>query len=329
MKLKLLLLCCFFAAAHAQAKVLKIATLSPEGSSWMKIMRTAASDVEQATKGRVKLKFYPGGVMGNDAAVLRKIRIKQLHGAAVPGGSLRKFYPDVELYSLPLKFKSLDEVDYVRSRMDSTIVKGLEQGGFVTFGLGEGGLAYMMTDTPVTSITQLQKKKVWIPSNDVGALNAVRAFDIKPFPLDIANVLVSLQTGMINTVGTSPIGAIALQWHTQIKYITDVPLMYFFAVLAIDKKVFAKLSPDDQGALRRIMGEAFKEIDSRNRQDNLRAFAALTKQGIQVESLNAGELQEWYSRAAQAEQKLIKQGIVTQQAADQLNQYLEEFRNQQ
>ncbi|MGI9285817.1 MAG: TRAP transporter substrate-binding protein DctP [Pseudomonadales bacterium] len=329
MKLKLLLLCFFVTAIPAQAKVLKIATLSPEGSSWMKTMRTAAGDVEQATEGRVKLKFYPGGVMGNDAAVLRKIRIKQLHGAAVPGGSLRKFYPDVELYSLPLKFKSLDEVDYVRSRMDSKIVDGLEQGGFVTFGLGEGGLAYMMTDTAVTSVAQLQKKKVWVPSNDPSALNAVQAFDIKPFPLDLSNVLVSLQTGMVNTVATSPIGAIALQWHTHIEHITDVPLMYFFAVLAVDKKMFDKLSANDQSAMRTIMGKAFKEIDAQNRRDNLQAFAALTKQGIQVESLNEAELKDWYGRAAQAEQKLIKQGTVSKQAADQLNKYLEEFRSQQ
>ena len=84
MKIKLLLLAIFIVASPAQATVLKIATLSPEGSSWMKIMRKAAADVDQATTGRVKLKFYPGGVMGNDAAVLRKIRIRRL-----PSGSLR------------------------------------------------------------------------------------------------------------------------------------------------------------------------------------------------------------------------------------------------
>ena len=52
------------------ATTLKIATLSPEGTAWMKMLRQAASNIEQRTDGSVKLKIYPGGVMGDDKAVL-------------------------------------------------------------------------------------------------------------------------------------------------------------------------------------------------------------------------------------------------------------------
>ncbi|MCU7941035.1 MAG: TRAP transporter substrate-binding protein DctP [gamma proteobacterium symbiont of Bathyaustriella thionipta] len=73
-----------------QAKTFKIATLSPDGSDWMQKMRSGAKEIKQKTNGRVKFKFYPGGVMGDDQAVLRKIRIGQLHGGALGGGSLIK-----------------------------------------------------------------------------------------------------------------------------------------------------------------------------------------------------------------------------------------------
>ncbi|UCE90510.1 MAG: TRAP transporter substrate-binding protein DctP, partial [Pseudomonadota bacterium] len=98
----------------AHALVLKIATVSPDGAAWMTRMRAGAAEIAERTAGRVTFKFYPGGVMGNDQSVLRKIRVGQLHGGVVVGGSLAEVYSDTQIYSLPFLFQSLDEVDYVR-----------------------------------------------------------------------------------------------------------------------------------------------------------------------------------------------------------------------
>ncbi len=310
------------------AKVFKIATVSPEGSGWMKTMRAAGKDIEAATEGRVKLKFYPGGVMGNDSAVLRKIRIRQLHGAALTGGSLRQFYPDVEAYSLPLLFRSFAEVDHVREQMDSKILQGIADGGFVSFGLAEGGLAYAMSDTPVTQVAQLREKKVWAPANDKAALQAMRAFDISPYPLELSNVLVSLQTGMINSVATSPIAAIALQWHTQVKYISDLPLMYFFATLVLEKRAFESLSEADQQVVSKRLGESFADIDGQNRKDNENAFSALQQQGLKVVNIPETDQQAWYKRANDATDKIIGDGLVSSEFYSQMQTLLNEFRSQ-
>ena len=122
---------------QAHAMRFKIATLSPEGSVWMEKMREGAEELARKTDNRVTIKYYPGGVMGDDKAILRKIRIGQLHGGAVVGGSLSKFYPDNQIYSLPLKFKSFEEVDYVRKFLDQRIIEGLEKNGFVKIGMSE------------------------------------------------------------------------------------------------------------------------------------------------------------------------------------------------
>ncbi len=313
-------------APLAQAKVIKIASVSPDGSSWMKTMRKAGKDIEKATEGRVKFKFYPGGVMGSDKAVLRKIRIGQLHGGAFPGGSLMKFYGDSQIYNLPLKFRSFEEVDYVRAKMDQQIMDGLEKGGFVTFGIGEAGLAYMMTNRPVSSVTDLRKQKVWIPNDDPTSLNAVKAFDISPIPLGVSDVLASLQTGLIDSVTISPIGAIALQWHTQVKYMTDLPLLYIYALLAVDKKVFYKLSDQDQKTVRDIMGTAFKQIDKQNRKDNLSAYVALKAQGIEFITPNKDEVNEWRQKSQQAVDKLTSAGQISRESLSTMDTLLNEYR---
>ena len=120
---------------NSYAVTLKIATLSPDGTSWMKKMRAAAKSISKQTNNRVKFKFYPGGVMGNDQAVLKKIRIGQLHGGAVTGGTLTPYYPDSEVYNIALTFESSDEVNYVRKHLDNELVKGMEKGGFIIFGI--------------------------------------------------------------------------------------------------------------------------------------------------------------------------------------------------
>ncbi len=198
-------------AGPAQAVVLKIATLSPDGSSWMQKMREGAEKVATATEKRVQFKFYPGGVMGNDQAVLRKIRIGQLQGGAFTGGALADHYADAQIYAMPLKFRSLEEVDYVRRKMDPVIQEGMEKSGFVTFGLADGGgFAYIISNQPVETIASLQPLKVWIPAHDSMILEAMKGFGIDPISLPIADVRTGLQTGLIDTAATTPYGAIVL-----------------------------------------------------------------------------------------------------------------------
>jgi TRAP-type C4-dicarboxylate transport system substrate-binding protein len=315
-------------AVNLSAAVFKIATVSPDGTSWMKSMRAAAVEITTQTEGRVKFKFYPGGVMGNDKAVMRKIRIGQLQGAAVPGGAMAGVAPDSLIYTQPLKFRSFAEIDYVRERMDSKLVADIESGGFVNFGLAEGGFAYVMAKRPIASVDELRKGKVWIPSDDKAALDAVQSFSVSPVPLSLADVLAGLQTGLIDTAATSPIGAIALQWHTQISHITDLPIMYFYALLAIDKKVFMRLPIDDQNIVRTVMTQAYKKIDAQNRKDNESAYDALLKQGIKLVQPSVEDISEWYNKAEIAQQQAVREGFFSSAIAAELDQYLQEYRQQ-
>ncbi len=315
-------------ASAAQAQTFKIATLSPDGSGWMTKMRGGAADIKTRTEGRVEFKFYTGGTMGNDKAVLNKIKIGQLQGAAVSGGSLADAARDIQVYSLPLKFRSFDEVDYVRGKMDAGLSRQLEDGGFVNFGFAEGGFAYAMSkNAPVSSVATLRKQRVWIPDNDHQSEEAMKVFQVTPVPLSLADVLPSLQTGIIDTVASSPIATVALQWHTQVKYFTDLPLSYFVGTLAIDKKSFAKLAPADQAVVREVMGRVFKDIDVQNRKDNVSAYNALLKQGIKPVKPTAAEVADWEKNGELASVQMVKDGIVSQPAANQLNSLLTAQRN--
>ncbi len=313
-------------ARQAQAKLFKIATLSPDGSVWMKKMKEGAFELAQKTNNRVRIKYYPGGVMGDDKAVLRKIRIGQLHGGALVGGSLSKFYSDNQIYSLPLTFRSFEEIDYVRKHLDQKIADGLEKGGFVIFGIAEGGFAYVMSKKPIRTVDDMRRQKVWIPDNNTMILEAVKAFDITPIPLPIADVRAGLQTGLINTVTIPPIGAVALQWHTQIKYLMNEPFLYIYGVLAIDLKAFKKISPEDQAMFREIMGRIFFDLNRINRQDNVKALEALGNQGIEFTAIPDESKAKWYKDAASVPKRLIETGGLSQDMISTLESLLKEYR---
>jgi TRAP-type transport system periplasmic protein len=304
---------------------LKIATLSPEGSMWMEKMRKGAEMVAQKTDNRVTFKFYPGGVMGNDKTVLKKIRIGQLQGGAVVAGSLSQFFPANQIYAQPLKFKTIKEVDYVRKYMDQYVIDGLDNAGFVTFGLIGGGFAYIMSQKPITTVQDLRNQKVWIPDNDKISQDSIKAFGVTPIPLSIADVRTGLQSGLINTVATSPVGAVVLQWHTQIEYITNIPLIYLHAVLAVDKEKFLKINEQDRKIVTQIMTKALNKIDIQNREDDINAIQALKNRGITFITPSKDDMAEWQKIADIASKKMVESGILPRDMADRLDNHLIDF----
>lgn len=308
------------------ATELKIATVAPDGTAWMQQMRAGAAQIAQRTAGRVTFKFYPGGTMGSDKTVLRKIRIGQLQGGALTAGSLSEIYPDSQIYSMPFAFRSYAELDYVRARMDRMITDGLLQHGFVNLGLGEGGFAYLMSNDPIRRIEDLKDKKIWIPEGDIISRTVFHDLGVSPIPLPLTDVLTGLETGLINTVGSSPVGAIALQWHTRIKYVTDMPILFTYGALVIDHRAFDRIAPADQVVVRSVMRQIFVILNKQNRLDNEHAKAALRNQGIRFVTFSASEQQRLHSIADAAVHKLSQQGVYSAQALKTLQSDLDAYR---
>ncbi len=304
------------------ATTLKIATIAPDGTDWMKQMRAAAKQIEQGTEGRVKLRFYPGGVMGNDNSVLRKIRVGQLHGGAITGGGLSAIYSDAQIYTLPFQFRDLNEVDTVRKTMDRQIIEGLHKAGFVSFGLSEGGFAYLLSNTPVRTTDDMRGLKIWIPEGDLINARMFEALGISPIPLPLTDVMTGLQTGLIDTIASSPIGAIALQWHTQVKYLTKVPLAYLYASLVIKERALARLQPEDRQLMTQVLQETFSTLDASNRDDNNQALAALLEQGIEQVEPSLAQQQEWEAHANRMLKSLSADGLFDQKMLDNMQQLI-------
>ncbi len=317
----------FMFITNAHAFTFKIATLSPDGSVWMEKMREAAAEIETKTEKRVSFKFYPGGVMGDDNTVLKKMRLNQLNGAALTNSGLSSIDSNLQLYSLVLKFHSLEEIDYVRQKMDQKLIDGLSKKGLTALGFSEIGLTYLMSTTPIRNLADMKEQKAWAPDNNKIALNAQKAFNVSPIPLPLRDVLMGLQSGMINVVASSPTGALALQWHTKIKYVTKLPLSYIFGVLIVNQKDFMQLSKEDQVTVSQIMAKTTHDINQRSKDDNAKASDTLKAQGIEFIDPTPEAAIQLRSLMKDSEGQLIKSGELSESLVKELNQHLLEFRS--
>lgn len=312
----------------AFATTLKISTLYPDGTAVVKALRSAGEAIQEETEGRVSLKIYPGGVMGDDRAVQRKIRIGQLDGQMAQGGAFARDWPDSQILNMPLTFNDYDEVDAVRAELDPLIQKGLEEHGWVTFGLVDGGFAYIMSAKPVQSVADLRRQKLWLPSADTASAEAAKTLKLSPIVLNIGSVLTSLQTGAINAFAAPPVAALTLQWYSRVDYVTDLPLLYTYGLLAIDKRHFSKLENDDQQVVRRVLNATFQQIDRDSREQNKAAFQAIQQQGLEIVTPTAEQLDEWKRYADKATTELVEEGQITQPMLDRLHQALSDYRAQ-
>lgn len=314
-------------SAFAKPTTFKIATVAPENSQWMIDLKVAADEITERTEGRVKLKFYGGGVMGNDKKVLRKIRIGQLQGGAFTSIGLSERYPDIVLYGLPMAFQTQEEVDYVRERMDPILLQGLDDAGFISFGFAGGGFAKLMGAEPVTDLRELRGRKVWVPEGDQISYKAMEAMQLSPVVLPLTDVLTGLQTGLLEYVATPPVGAVVLQWYTKVKYVTTLPFAYTMGTLVIDKRAFKRISEGDQRIVREMLTGIYAEFEQRSRVDDKGAQEALRASGLEFVDVDPVLVPEWRAKTAASNRKMAEKGLLSVELLDTFLGYIEEFNN--
>ncbi|HEB84936.1 MAG TPA: ABC transporter substrate-binding protein [Bacteroidetes bacterium] len=262
--------------------LIKFATIAPDGSTWMKVMRSLDEEVRRATGGEVGFKLYPGGVQGDEFDVLRKMRFGQLHAAGFTGNGLGEILPDVRILELPFLFESKDEIDYITDRFYDFFDAAFREKGFVLLGWTEVGYVYLFSKTPIRDDREIKGVKVWAWQGDPLARTLFEELGVTPVPLSLPEVLTGLQTGMIDAVYSSPLGALSLQWFTRVKYMNPQPLTNSTGAVLMTLNRFSRLPVEDREKLKEISRRYLRELTLLSRADNAAAIEQLMKSGIRM-----------------------------------------------
>jgi len=272
----------FLSFAESQAiQLIRFATLAPEGSTWMTIMRSIDQDLRKATNDEVGIKFYPNMSMGDETDVIRKIRLGQINGGGFTGFGLGEILSEVRVFELPYLFETEEEIDYAVGKLTPYFEEKLAEKGFVLLGWADVGWIYFMAQKPVAAPKDLKNLNVWMWQGDPLAKAFYAELGKTPIALSVTDVRLSLQTGMINAVYGSPLATLVLQWFTKLKYISDIPFTNAIGAVLIDKKSFDSLSEEHRKALLEISERQLKLLLAKTRADNRTAYERLQKEGLQ------------------------------------------------
>ena len=307
---KLVLIFFIFSSAYAEKTyTLKFATLIPPDTAWVNSIQKWSDELKSKSNNRLQLKIYPGGVMGDEPDVLRKIRSQQLHGAFFTGYGIGRIYPPARVLEMPFLFENTDESDYVRQKIMPEIEDGFREQGYELVGWPEVGFLHFFSKKPINSLNDLRASRIWLWQGDPMGEAFAAAANISPVPLSIMDVYTQLsaQHGSINTVYNSPFGALAMQWHTKLQYATNVPMTNAIGGLVISQRFFKELPSDLQTLLRESGKKVANEINQDARRDNKKSIELLKQSGIEFGW-------DW------SEQEKTQMLAIRDQAADTLNQ---------
>jgi TRAP-type C4-dicarboxylate transport system substrate-binding protein len=257
--------------------------------------------------------------------MLRKMHIGQIHSAALSAPAMAGLFKEIDIFQIPFLFQTYAEVDYVLDRMSDFFKQGFEKSGYVLLDWSEVGFVRLMSTVPIATLENLKQAKVWT-WEDAPISNAIfNEANIAAIPLTVPDVLVGLQTGLVDVVYAPPAGAIALQWFTKVKYVTDVPLIYLAGGIVIDKNVLQRISSEHRQLLMQIMKRNMIRMKSAIRKDNLDALRVLEKHGVKTIVPTAEEVEKFKQLSTAALQYLG--GVSFSQATlDRVHVHLARFR---
>jgi len=309
--------------SHAQT--IKFATVAPEGSTYLKVLREYTEEVTKLTGGKVKFKIYPSQIQGDERDVLRKIRLGQLHSAGFTGVGLGEIMSEIRVLELPMLFHSYDEVDYLTSQFYDEFSKKFEENGFIILGWADVGFAYVYAQKPILNLIDLKGSKMWMWEGDPLAEATFKALGVSAIPLSLTDVLTSLQTNLIEAVYVPPLPCVTLQWYTRLKTMMDVPLANVSGAVLISKNMFDKLEPAHQKILREKGREYMAKLVRLGREDNQTSIELMKKNGMEVVKVPEKNLQEFYNACKTAHQNLVGK-LYSQELLNKVNASLEQFR---
>ena len=326
----LIALICLCCTSPLQAKpkyLFKVATLAPAGSVWVEQFEKFSAKILEDTDGEVGFRIYPGGVMGDDQAMLRKMRVGQLHGGGFTMTGVSLQVPDFRVMGIPFLFESYDEVDFVRKGLMPEFTKQFRDKGLEFIAMTEVGFIYAMSTKPVNNYDMFKGTKNWSPTGDPISEGFMKSLGITPTSLTIPDVLSSLQSGLVETVYNSFYGSIIMQWFTKAHYVVDFPYGYAYGVFALSSKQFDKLPAAHQKAIYNAADTYFPILLAETRKSNEESHRVLAERGNEFLTLDDETIKILKEKRDVAMEKMIP-GAVSNEIYQRTLELVDEYRGQ-
>ena len=284
---------------------IRIATLAPRTSELLRGFTKIDRGLKDATGGKWGLQLYPSGIAGDEQDVIRKMRVGQMDATAVTSVGLSQVLRELAVLTAPGAIDTYEQLERVQKALNAEWERKLDENGFRLLGWGEVGLLRYFTSRPIYKMSDLRHQRPWVwpVSHTMKAMWA--AVGCTGVPLGVPEVYGALQTGMIDAFITTALGAVALQWHSKLSYVTKRTHGPLVGGLVINNPKWNSIPPE----VRTLLQDQIKgnyEGDSKNiRKDDETAYKRLLQRGYTSVAYTPEGEKEYQAFAKKARESLI------------------------
>jgi TRAP-type transport system periplasmic protein len=285
-------------SSHAADLQLRVGTLAPKNSLYHRQLMEVGEAWRAAQGGTAKYVVYPDGSQGGEAEMARRMRIGQLQGALLSVVGLREIEPSITaLQNLPLLFRSWEELDYVREKMRPAMEKKFLDKGFVVLGWGDAGWVRFFSKDAAVRPDDYKRMKFFAWGSEQEQQTIMKSLGYTPVPLETADILPSIQTGMINVVPSTPYFALASQIYNTAPHMLEINWAPIVGALVVTTKAWDAMTPEGQATLRAAGEKAGLQMRTQARREVDEAVEAMKKRGLVVHTPTPTEMKEWNALA--------------------------------
>jgi TRAP-type C4-dicarboxylate transport system substrate-binding protein len=322
-----MLACALSGIVRAEDSIkIRLATLAPKDSSFHKTLLAMGEKWRNSTGGAVKLTIYTDGSQGGEADMVRRIRVGQLQAALLTAPGLSQIEESITaLQLMPMMIRNFDELDYVRDQLLPMLEKRFAEKGFVILFLGDAGWVRFFSKHPAVRPDDFKKMKMFVWSGDTHSTEIMKNVGINAVPLEQTEILTGLQTGLIDSVPTIPVYALAGQFFNPAPYMLEVNWVPLTGAAVITKKAWDTIPESQRAAMKKAAVEAGEAIKKRSRAESDEAVEAMKKHGLKVQTLTPEQVTEW-EKFGEVVYPRIRGDIVRADLFDEVQRMLKEYR---
>src|SRR3954463_12608289 len=256
---------------------IKLATLAPAGTSYDLILKQMAEKWRKTTNGEVKMRVYPGGNQGSEADIVRRMNVGELQAAMLSVGGLSEIDPTAAaLQEIPMLFRSLAEAEHVREKMRADFERRLLSKGFVVLFWGDSGWVRFFSRTAGIRPDDFRAMKIFVTaSSNANGLKIIQSLGFKPVALDWSDALIQLRTGGVDAVPAPPILALAGQFYTVARHMTEVNWAPLVGATVVTQRAWNAIAPPTRELLAASARDAGRLIQEASRRESDEAVAAM------------------------------------------------------
>jgi TRAP-type C4-dicarboxylate transport system substrate-binding protein len=303
-----------------------LATLLPHGTSQYQALEKMGQDWRSATGGAIELNIYGDGKMGSEAVSVQRLRQGQLQAVTLSAAALSEIDPFLAaIEKVPMLFRTFDEADYVRNKIASELEQHLEQKGFVALTWADAGWVQVFSRNPILRPSDLKKTRLLTTPGDPEETALIKSLDLTPVELTWSDALISLETGKVDTLVTTPFLCLAGQFDRTAKHYLPLNYVILSGATIISKKTWDALTPKQREDMARIAVETGKQIQATSRAENVTSVEAMKKRGLQVHTVPPDAEKEWRAYFEGVYPK-IRGTLVPADIFDKVQQLLGEYR---